>query len=90
VASVAKDDNKSNFAHRNYYSDFEAWVLKQMHLEQRCGKEEKHKCCLLGALQTENYCVSNAIDFLQQLIFQSGCSMSESLRTLSRRNMIVS
>lgn len=69
---------------------FETWVLKQMHLEQRCGKKEKHKCCLLGALQTENYCVSNTIDFVQQLIFQSGCSMSESLRTLSRRNMIVS
>lgn len=53
-------------------------------------EKEKHECCLLGALQTENYCVSNAIDFLQQLIFQSECSMSESLRTLSRRNMIVS
>lgn len=68
----------------------ETWILKQMHLEHRCGKEEKHKCCLLGALQTENYYVSNTIDFLQQLIFQSECSMSESLRTLSRRNMIVS
>lgn len=38
----------------------------------------------------QNYSVSNTIDFFQQLIFQSGCSVSVSLRTLSRRNMIVS
>lgn len=59
------------------------------------GKWEKrrhrgHECCLVKALQTKNYCVSNTIDFFQQLIFQSGCSVSVSLRTLSRRNMIVS